>query len=196
MNDTLDDQGQGKPSVKEAECSVAPSGGVDEDVGSSAEEENERELGSHEDTKSVGKDAANLSSDRLVAGIDVRLGLFKQGIGHHPLNVVLKDRIVESQHEDLGNDVASDDQRLQAERNREPSQGLVMVIRERRSHHEVAVEPALHFGSRIGLSYGLTGTLHREKCIKVADCGQSKHQSPVAVRNPSTGKDSLEEGAR
>lgn len=47
------------------------------------------------------------------------------------------------------------------------------------------MEPAFYFGSRIGLSYGLTGTLHREKCIKVADCGQTQHQSPVAVRNPS-----------
>lgn len=44
------------------------------------------------------------------------------------LNIAGKDRVVESQHEDLRNDVASNDQGLQPERNGEPSQGLMMVV--------------------------------------------------------------------
>ncbi len=44
------------------------------------------------------------------------------------LNVTGEDRVVESQHEDLRNDVASNDQGLQTERNGEPSQGLMMVV--------------------------------------------------------------------
>lgn len=67
VNDALYDKGHGKPSVKEAERPIAPPSGVDEGVGSSAEEENEWELGRHEDAQSIGEDSADLSGDCLVA---------------------------------------------------------------------------------------------------------------------------------
>lgn len=86
------------------------------------------------------------------------------------LNIVCKDRVVEGHHEYQGYDVTSNDQRLQAERNSEPPQGLVMVIFECRSHHEVPMEPALNLCCRIVLSYRLTRALHWEQCDSVAGC--------------------------
>lgn len=92
---------------------------------------------------------------------------------------------MESQHEDLCNDVASNDQGLQTKRNGEPSQGLMMVVRECRGHHEVAMEPALDLCRRIILSYWLAGAFHWKQCDSVADCGQKQYQSPVGVWDPS-----------
>lgn len=46
---------------------IAPSSGIDEDIGSSTEKENEREFSRHEDTESISKNSADLSCDCFVA---------------------------------------------------------------------------------------------------------------------------------
>lgn len=69
---TLNSEDQGQPAMEDAECPVAPSRGVDEDVGSSTEKEDEWQLGRHEDTKSISENTADLSRNSFVADGYVR----------------------------------------------------------------------------------------------------------------------------
>jgi hypothetical protein len=58
--------------MEDAKCPVAPSRGVDEDVGSSTEKKDEWQFGRHEDTESITKNSADLSWNSFVTGGYVR----------------------------------------------------------------------------------------------------------------------------
>lgn len=70
--DALDYEGQGQPAMEDAKCPVAPSRGVDEDVGSSTEKKDEWQFGCHEDTESISENSADLSWNSFIADGHVR----------------------------------------------------------------------------------------------------------------------------
>lgn len=47
------------------------------------------------------------------------------------------------------------------------------------------MEPSFNLRCCVILSDRLAGSFHWNRCNRVADCAQEKHQSPVGIRDPS-----------